>query len=109
MTQDDIMDALQRQKQQLEGQLPSLLSRCQTDPERTVLTSAYARASQQWSEAVNKALRTNNPLLASLVGDLNNLQDDIAAMIAESADFGSLLQKIATGVGIGAKIVALIK
>ena len=109
MTSDDIIDALQRQKQQLEEHLPELLSRCQNYAERLALTGAYTRATQQWNGAVNQALRTNNPLLDNLVGDLRTLQDEITGMIARADDFGALLNKIATGITIGSKILMLVK
>jgi hypothetical protein len=109
MTSDDIIDALQRQKQQLEEHLPELLPRCQNDADRLALTGAYTRATQQWNNAVNQALRTNNPLLDNLVGDLTTLQDEITGMIARADDLGALLNKIATGITIGSKILMLVK
>lgn len=66
MTTHTAIDALQRQKQQLEEYLPQLLPRCQNEAERIALTGAYARATQQWNEACNNDLRTHNSLLDKL-------------------------------------------
>jgi hypothetical protein len=109
MTQDDIIDALQRQKQQLEEQMAVLLPRCQTDAESAALKGSYSRALQQWNEAVNTVLRADDPLMAGFVSDLNSLQDEINDMIAKADDLGAVLSKVATGIGIGAKILALVK
>jgi len=109
MTQDDIIDALYRQKQLLEEQMPVLLSRCQSEAESAALKGAYSRASQQWNDAVNTALRADDPLMAGLVKDLKSLQDEIEDMIGKADDLGSVLGKVATGIGIGAKILTLVK
>jgi hypothetical protein len=109
MTNDDIVDALLRQKQQIEEHLPELLSRCPSDAESAALKNAYGQATQQWNNAVNRALRTNNPALGKLVGDLGALQDEIAGMIARADDFGAILNRITTGIMIGSKILMAAK
>ena len=109
MTSDDIIEALQRQKQQIEEHLPDLFSQCQNEAERAALTNAYAQATRQWNDAVNRALRINSPLLVKLASDLGTLQDEIAGMIARADDLGAVLNKIATAIMIGSKILMIAK
>jgi len=109
MTNDDVIDALQAQKQQLEAQLPGLLARSQNDTITAGLKLAYSQAVQQWNDRVNKTFRTDDPMLGKLVAQLNAVQVEIAAMVAQMEDLESIFNKIASGVKIGAAIVAMVK
>jgi hypothetical protein len=109
MTTNEIIDALYRQKHQIEEHLDDLLARCSTEAERTVIKGSYARAVQQWNDAVNQPLRTNDAQLGTLVSDLTTIQDNITTMIARADDLGTIINTIAKGIGIGAKILTLAK
>jgi DNA anti-recombination protein RmuC len=93
MTTNEIIDALYRQKHQIEEHLDDLLARCSTE----------------WNDAVNQPLRTNDAQLGTLVSDLTTIQDNITTMIARADDLGTIINTIAKGIGIGAKILTLAK
>ncbi len=109
MTSDEITDALLQQKQLLEEHFSDLLAACQSDAERAALRGSYQRATDQWNAAVNATLRTDDPLLRGLIGDLNDVQEDVKSLVAAGDDLARILNKITAGIGIGAKIVALLK
>jgi hypothetical protein len=109
MTTEEIIDALLQQKQLLEEHFSDLLAACRNDAERAILRGSYQRATDQWNAAVNATLRTNDPHLRGLIGDLDDVQEDVKTMIAAGDDLAKILNRVAAGIGIGAKIVALVK
>ena len=113
MTSDDIIDALRRQKQQIEEHLPELLSRCQNDAERLALKGGFTAS---FLPKPRMAINGSGQVVGVRIDpkvvnpeDIETLQDEIAGMIARADDLGALLNKIATGITIGSKILMLVK
>ena len=105
---DDALDALLQQKLWMEENWSRLEAACESDEDRAVLRASYARARDQWSEAETKNLVMNDAEISGLLTQLaqvrKRVEDDMAAL----AEIGDVLNSIAGGIEVGAKIVRML-
>jgi hypothetical protein len=105
---DDAIDALLDHKEWIEEHYAELAAACHTDVEKAILKNAYAQAQAQWNEAETKNLVMNDAEIAGLIGQLTKIRENLEDELISLANIAGVLEKVASGVEAGAKIVRLL-
>jgi hypothetical protein len=107
-TLDDAIDALLAHKEWMEEHYAELLAACHTELEKAAVKNSYIQAQEQWSTAETKNLVINDAQIGGLIDQLTKVRKNLEDELANLAGVAGILNKLASGVEAGAKIVLLL-
>ena len=101
-----LTQALEKQYFSLRESLPDLAAKGATEEQLNTLRNAIARSRDNYNAALNGSLQDNDPEIAALTTQMNNIQVALDQEIKELGDMAKVIGVIAKAVDVGSQVAA---
>jgi hypothetical protein len=84
-----------------------LYEACKTEEQRNQLRQAYVQARDNFWEAQNRVFQENDPLVADIVKELSEAEEEIKRRLEDLKKIAQVLQAITKAVRLGSSLITV--